>query len=63
MTKDNRQFTWLGETSFPRRGPKLTKGELHKAVDYAPEVLEEWAKTGNLMFEDEVKKSTKGGKD
>lgn len=59
----NKQFTWLGETCFPRKGPKLTTGELHNAEDYDEAVLEEWAKTGNLMYEDEQKKSDKGGKE
>lgn len=59
MEKDKRKFTWIGETCFPRKGPKLTKGELHKSADYPKAVVEEWAKTKNLMFEDEVKKSKK----
>jgi len=62
MAKDNRQFTWLSDSQSPRKGPRLIKSELHKVSDYAPEVLEEWAKTGHIMFEDDAKKSTKGEK-
>lgn len=59
MEKDKIKFTWIGETCFPRKGPKLTKGGLYDAADYPKDVVEEWAKTKNLMFEDEVKKSKK----
>jgi len=57
MTKDKRKFTWLSDSCEPRRGPDLKKSKLHNACDYSPEVVEEWAKTGHLMFEDEPKKS------
>ena len=50
-----KKFTWLKDSCFPRKGPKLIKGELHNAADYDPKVLEEWAKTKCLMFESEPK--------
>jgi len=57
MTKDKRQFTWLSESQSPRKGPRLVKSELHNVADYPQAVLEEWAKHGHIMFEDEPKKS------
>lgn len=54
-----KQFTWLSDSCFPKKGPDLKKGELHNVADYPPAVIEEWAKTGHIMFEDEPKKSKK----
>lgn len=54
-----KKFTWLKDSCIPRKGPKLIKSELHNVADYPESVLEEWAKTGCLMFEDAPKKSKK----
>lgn len=63
MKKDKRQFTWLSDSCVPScKGPKLTKSELHNVADYPPAVLDEWVKTGNAMYEEELEKSKKGEK-
>ena len=59
MTK-KRQFAWLSDSCTPRKGPRLTKSELHNVADYPQAVLDEWVKTGNAMYEEEAKKSNKG---
>lgn len=40
-----KQFEWLVDSCFPRKGPKLEKGKVHKTGDYPPHVVEEWVKT------------------
>ncbi len=57
-----KQFTWLGDSCFPRKGPKLIKSELHNVTDYPQAVLDEWVKTGNAMYEEDAPKKSKGEK-
>lgn len=35
-------FEWLVDSSFPRKGPKLEKGKIHKTGDYPSPVVDEW---------------------
>lgn len=38
-------FEWLVDSCFPRKGPKLEKGKVHKTSDYPSDVVEQWVKT------------------
>ena len=38
-------FEWLLDSCFPRKGPKLEKGKVHKVEDYPEDVVAEWVKT------------------
>ena len=42
---NEKHFEWLLDSSTPRKGPRLIKGELHKTGDYPPHVVDEWVKT------------------
>ena len=38
-------FEWLIGSCFPRKGPKLEKGKIHRTGDYPSHVVDEWVKT------------------
>jgi len=44
--KDKRKFVWRLDSSWPRFGPRLQKGKVHKFSDYNRFAAEEWIRTG-----------------
>lgn len=45
MAETKTHFIWLLDSCFPRKGPKLIKGEKHKISDYPKTVVAEWVRT------------------
>ena len=54
-----KQFVWLLDSSSPRKGPGLKKGELHNVKDYPTHVVEYWVKTGAARYVQDSPKSKK----
>lgn len=55
-----KHFKWLLDSCFPRKGPKLEKGGIHKTGDYPPHVVELWVKTKAAAYvKDKAKEDDK----
>lgn len=54
-----KQFKWLLDSSFPRKGPKLVKDKIHNVSDYPEKVVDTWVKTKAAKYVDSSDKSKK----
>lgn len=54
-----KQFEWLSDSCYPRKGSKLEKGKKYNCKDYPPLVVAEWVKTRAAKYvEDDPKPKT-----
>jgi len=49
--KDKRKFVWLRDSAWPRLGPRLQKGKVHKFSDYNRFAVEEWIRIGAVSIQ------------
>jgi len=54
-----KQFIWLRDSCYPRKGPKLEKNKLHNVKDYPVEVVEYWIECEDVKLQDSPAKSKK----
>ena len=51
----SKQFTWLGATCYPRRGPVLEKGKAYNVADFDENVVVYWVEQKAAKFIPEKK--------
>ena len=59
-----KKFVWLLDSSYPRTGPKLVRGQEHNASLYPAAVVDEWVRTGAAEWVEpagKAKKPAEGG--
>ena len=58
-----KQFVWLWDSCYPRKGPRLEKGQLHKLADYPENAVKYWIREGAAMWEDDGSSKAKSKKE